>query len=94
MSPPTKAGFPFALVILAGAAACQPNTPCSQAAAEIRETIEACGGVAPPYPQELDRECTPEQQALAACLLDCYQETSCSDLLKKGTSDCVKANCL
>jgi hypothetical protein len=93
MTQPVSARSILRALPLLASLGCQPSTPCAEAAAKIKDIYEGCGVAVSPYPDELNHECTPEQQKRADCLLACHEQTSCSDLLSKGINACLATTC-
>jgi hypothetical protein len=73
-------------LVLAFAVSCvsackQPETPCEQASAEVRQTLQECGVTFHEYPDGLGSPCTEQLRGIYDCYLECYQEASCEAIL-------------
>ncbi len=61
----------------------QPDTPCEQTSAEVREILEGCGVEFHEYPDDIGSPCTEQLRGIYGCYLECYQEASCEAILSE-----------
>lgn len=72
---------------------CAPTNRCSATADEVREILDACDVDTPDYAEFSDEECTEPRSVLAECVLTCYRQTPCQELLQGAVTDCIATKC-
>lgn len=61
----------------------QPDTPCEETSAEVRQILEECGVSFHDYPDDLGSPCTEQLRGIYDCYLECYREASCEAILSE-----------